>query len=299
MKKIQKFIILSLVLSFGLISPTTWANNQDTSNQDITYKCLEQSPFTPTTKETSPFTATTKEVQFEYKKVILKNLRTYYKKQAKKLQHEKRQANPNNQQIHELKKNLQVTRNQITAVRNIKCHNKMLVPFIAPKYETHTNNKNDIDLDGIPNEIDNCPTVPNPNQVDTDQLGAGDLCDGDVDGDNIRDKHDNCPTIKNRDQKNLDNDHFGDVCDNDIDGDSIPNKKDNCPTVSSKDNKCTNLDPFSTINEFANKRELNVRYKKASLLFKKAKKSKDREQISTIKTLFKDIRAAFKTLKRY
>ena len=235
MKKLQKITILSLVLSFGLISPTTWAKKTDTSYQSIKYECLEQSPSTPTTKETNYG------YKYEYKKVILKNLRSYYKEKSKELQNEKKQSNPNRSKIQEIKKNLQITRNQITAVRNIKCHNKIRVPFISPKPYTLTRiNKKDFDLDGVPNNIDNCWTVPNPKQVDTDKLGAGDLCDRDADGDNIWDTYDNCPKIKNRDQKNLDNDHFGDVCDNDIDGDSIPNKKDNCPTVSSKNNKCKN-----------------------------------------------------------
>jgi hypothetical protein len=35
----------------------------------------------------------------------------------------------------------------------------------------------DIDGDGIPNEVDNCPDVRNPTQPDLDQDGRGDLCD--------------------------------------------------------------------------------------------------------------------------
>ncbi|MHC4676153.1 MAG: right-handed parallel beta-helix repeat-containing protein, partial [Planctomycetota bacterium] len=37
----------------------------------------------------------------------------------------------------------------------------------------------DSDGDGILDDIDNCPNVPNPDQSDTDGDGAGDLCDGD------------------------------------------------------------------------------------------------------------------------
>ena len=33
------------------------------------------------------------------------------------------------------------------------------------------------DLDGIPDGSDNCPTVFNPNQVDSDSDGVGNLCD--------------------------------------------------------------------------------------------------------------------------
>jgi len=38
----------------------------------------------------------------------------------------------------------------------------------------------DQDHDGVPDSIDNCPTVANPTQVDTDKNGVGDVCDGAV-----------------------------------------------------------------------------------------------------------------------
>ena len=37
----------------------------------------------------------------------------------------------------------------------------------------------DTDGDGIPDNIDNCPTVFNPGQFDTDGDGIGNVCDGD------------------------------------------------------------------------------------------------------------------------
>jgi len=36
----------------------------------------------------------------------------------------------------------------------------------------------DVDNDGIPRPIDNCPSFPNPDQEDVDRNGIGDLCEG-------------------------------------------------------------------------------------------------------------------------
>ena len=71
----------------------------------------------------------------------------------------------------------------------------------------------DIDNDSIVNAIDNCKSVANTNQIDTDNDGFGDACDDDDDGDGILDEDDNCPTFPNPDQEDADNDGIGDVCD--------------------------------------------------------------------------------------
>jgi alpha-tubulin suppressor-like RCC1 family protein len=77
----------------------------------------------------------------------------------------------------------------------------------------------DNDGDGVPDEIDNCPTVANTDQTDADNDGIGDVCDPftDSDEDGIADSNDNCPAVANPDQTDTDGDDIGDVCDNDND----------------------------------------------------------------------------------
>lgn len=76
----------------------------------------------------------------------------------------------------------------------------------------------DLDADGVPDVVDNCPDFPNSDQVDTDGDGRGDMCEGDDDNDDDADALDNCPLVFNPGQEDTDNEGIGDVCDN-------------CPTV--------------------------------------------------------------------
>ncbi len=122
----------------------------------------------------------------------------------------------------------------------------------------------DTDGDGIPDVMDNCPTVPNPLQTDADADGIGDVCDNcptvinptqiDADGDTFGDACDNCPTVINPGQGDADLDGIGDACDNcpkasnplqtDTDGDTWGDACDNCPTVSNPLQTDTDGDTF-------------------------------------------------------
>jgi beta-glucanase (GH16 family) len=50
----------------------------------------------------------------------------------------------------------------------------------------------DADDDGVRDRVDNCPSTPNANQLDTDGDGDGNACDDDDDGDGVLDEADDC-----------------------------------------------------------------------------------------------------------
>jgi hypothetical protein len=72
----------------------------------------------------------------------------------------------------------------------------------------------DDDADGVAAVIDNCHSVPNPDQADTDGDGVGDACNDaeDADGDEYRDDLDICPELPDA-QLDRDGDGVGDACD--------------------------------------------------------------------------------------
>jgi Tol biopolymer transport system component len=87
----------------------------------------------------------------------------------------------------------------------------------------------DVDDDGRCASADNCPTVGNSSQSNSDGDAFGDACD-------------NCPSVTNGNQADGDGDGVGDACDscagdtgNDADGDGVCAATDNCPTFPNPD----------------------------------------------------------------
>lgn len=78
----------------------------------------------------------------------------------------------------------------------------------------------DDDDDLVYDVFDNCQRVSNPDQLDSDRDGVGDVCDDD-DRDGLLDVHDLCPRVADAARLDLDGDGRGDACDPDIDGDDI------------------------------------------------------------------------------
>lgn len=111
---------------------------------------------------------------------------------------------------------------------------------------SNTGNGTDGDGDGVANTSDNCATVANADQRDTDNDGVGDRCDSfnnlssneDSDEDGYVDSSDNCPAVYNNPQTDSDDDGYGDACDStddndaneaDADYDGVVDAEDNCP----------------------------------------------------------------------
>lgn len=82
----------------------------------------------------------------------------------------------------------------------------------------------DTDGDGIVDRDDNCPTVSNPDQINTDGANdGGDACDSDDDNDDVPDVDDTFP-LDSSESVDTDNDGIGNNADTDDDNDTIPDE---------------------------------------------------------------------------
>jgi hypothetical protein len=128
----------------------------------------------------------------------------------------------------------------------------------------------DRDLDGVPDDEDNCPDLSNSNQTDENENGIGDLCElepeADDDNDGILNADDNCPLVANNSQSDTDDDGPGNRCDNcpdvanadqadsdgngqgdacaDRDDDGVLDAEDNCPDVENGMQENSDTDAF-------------------------------------------------------
>lgn len=78
----------------------------------------------------------------------------------------------------------------------------------------------DIDADDVPNVSDNCPDVPNTDQLNSDGDSHGDACDNCVLVDNESQCNTNAPDADPLDEGD---DEFGNACDADLDNNGIVN----------------------------------------------------------------------------
>ena len=116
----------------------------------------------------------------------------------------------------------------------------------------------DSDNDGVPNfnnagqVVDNCLTVPNPDQGNADTVvdTLGDACDDNDDNDDCLDAVDNCP-LQGPTPENLDCHNLGavvpDLCFKDADADRIPDSLDNCIALANLDQGDSDNDGFGDL----------------------------------------------------
>ena len=86
----------------------------------------------------------------------------------------------------------------------------------------------DSDLDTVPNDDDNCPTIANEDQADNDSDGEGDVCDSDDDNDGVSDEEDAFP-LDDAESLDTDGDGIGNNADTDDDGDGVSDEDDDFP----------------------------------------------------------------------
>ncbi|KKN08105.1 hypothetical protein LCGC14_1060080 [marine sediment metagenome] len=90
------------------------------------------------------------------------------------------------------------------------------------------NASTDMDGDGIIDPTDNCPSIANADQLDTDEDGEGDVCDTDDDGDGVADSQDAFP-LDGTEDTDTDGDGIGNNADTDDDNDGVLDMDDAFP----------------------------------------------------------------------
>ena len=86
-----------------------------------------------------------------------------------------------------------LTKNKILeAQKHTKSNSNILLLEITNTITPPTKINLDSDNDGIVNSLDNCASIANKNQKDSDLDGLGDVCDDDFDNDGILNHVDKC-----------------------------------------------------------------------------------------------------------
>ena len=119
----------------------------------------------------------------------------------------------------------------------------------------------DTDGDGIPDNFDNCPTVSNNDQLNTDDTNdGGDACDSDDDNDGTPDSDDAFP-LDPSETLDTDNDGIGNNTDTDDDGDGMPDSWEGSHGLNSLDSGDASLDAdgdgFSNLQEYISSTDPN------------------------------------------
>ncbi|MCH2337357.1 MAG: hypothetical protein MK316_08860 [Pseudomonadales bacterium] len=99
----------------------------------------------------------------------------------------------------------------------------------------------DTDGDGLEDDSDNCASVANAEQLDTDSDGLGNACDDDDDGDGVADTTD-AFSLDSEETTDTDGDGTGNNEDTDDDGDTILDTADVFPLISIGDETDTDAD---------------------------------------------------------
>lgn len=135
--------------------------------------------------------------------------------------------------------NIDLVWGECTADATITCSGDLIANSkMIPGRQPFEDNPDDLDADGVLDDRDNCPEIPNePSDCDGNPITPDIQCDQDLDG--VGDACDNCPDKNNMDQADTDGDGIGDKCDNcpevanpkqeDKDLDGVGDACDNCP----------------------------------------------------------------------